>query len=514
MTRPLLSRSRIVELVEPHLLLIVTLIGGLVFWALVFQHATTTFAGERPLRATWTGGGDLSFLGLPFTYDWEGWADYDYYYISWADQFLNGVTPYTAEFDAIEVQGEIYNTPFFLPPLYLYLCAVGRLLPIQPYGIALLIAAFGYLTAIPLYGIVRYLSDDELTAVVAALTYLFNPIVLYHTLFNWLNPAPFTFFAVLGFYLLMRNHRYAGSLSFVTAFFFKQMAVFFALPLIAYLVKRPPFSHGATPESTGNDGDAEEGRRPPSDDLDLKSFAKVTVVVLVYAALLSIPYIFDPYNYLFRIFVRPGITHLEDLTTVPPRYVPVTIVVPFIVVGAPTWLLETIDLLAYTSVLLVIGIMPPMAMMLYEVKDDAQLRRYWRRILLFTLIMLLLAHALSPRGIYKYYCVTLVPFIVILSVSRMCGSDNESVEMTPLMLITPFVWSIAVLFLPRESLPLLLLMTAAAYALHHKVGNMFSALGRPLALFRKTLSHDEKKPTSPAELVTRSSTPRVPSSSS
>ncbi|MHA1740945.1 MAG: hypothetical protein ACTSVD_02510, partial [Candidatus Thorarchaeota archaeon] len=353
-----------------------------------------------------------------------------------------------------------------------------------------------------------------LTAVVAALTYLFNPIVLYHTLFNWLNPAPFTFFAVLGFYLLMRNHRYAGSLSFVTAFFFKQMAVFFALPLIAYLVKRPPFSHGATPESTGNDGDAEEGRRPPSDDLDLKSFAKVTVVVLVYAALLSIPYIFDPYNYLFRIFVRPGITHLEDLTTVPPRYVPVTIVVPFIVVGAPTWLLETIDLLAYTSVLLVIGIMPPMAMMLYEVKDDAQLRRYWRRILLFTLIMLLLAHALSPRGIYKYYCVTLVPFIVILSVSRMCGSDNESVEMTPLMLITPFVWSIAVLFLPRESLPLLLLLTAAAYALHHKVGNMFSALGRPLALFRKTLSHDEKKPTSPAELVTRSSTPRVPSSSS
>ena len=61
---------------------------------------------------------------------------------------------------------------------------------------------------------------------VAALTYLLNPLMLYHTDFLWFNPAPFVFFFFAGFYMLIRGKRLTGTLLIVCAALFKQTAYF------------------------------------------------------------------------------------------------------------------------------------------------------------------------------------------------------------------------------------------------------------------------------------------------
>ena len=160
---------------------IIILAIGAVVWIVVFNAAAINFlAGERtqPHRAVWNGIIQFDFLGSTIKFQLEGYLDYDYYYMSWGQQFLSGYLPYTTEFDSFILAGTTYNTPFFLPPLYVLLCAFGRLLPIQPFGIGALISLFGYLTVFPIYGIGRYLSNNPHIGEAAAFTYLLNPLVL------------------------------------------------------------------------------------------------------------------------------------------------------------------------------------------------------------------------------------------------------------------------------------------------------------------------------------------------
>jgi Gpi18-like mannosyltransferase len=142
--------------------------------------------------------------------------------------------PYTPEFDLLTRDTTDYNVGYFFPPLYLYICVIGKLLQ-SDLGIGLILTTFGFITAFPIYGISTYLSGNRQVGTVAAATYLFSPIVLYHTVFEWLNPAPFVFFSMLSFYLLMHNRRFSGALAMTTSALFKQTAFFFALPLVAFL---------------------------------------------------------------------------------------------------------------------------------------------------------------------------------------------------------------------------------------------------------------------------------------
>ncbi|MHA1772253.1 MAG: hypothetical protein ACTSYL_00850 [Candidatus Thorarchaeota archaeon] len=463
-------RDRLTNLGREHFLFIMVMIGGALIWGLIFWRAASSFAGTAPFRGVWNGSGTLPIFGYTVNFNFEGWVDYDYYYVDWADQFLRGLVPYTDQFNQVTFEGETYHTPYFFPPLYLYLCVIGRLLPVQPYGIGLLLTIFGYLTAIPVYGIARHLSDDPLVGVIAALSYLFNPLVLFYTAFQWLNPAPFTFFVMLGFYLLMKNHRIGGSLAIVTAVFFKQIAMFFGLPLLVILLKRAPVSEPVEPP---------EGEKcPPSDAIDGKGFLRMVVIIVIYALILSMPYILDPSNYLYYIFVRPGITKLDDLTVPSEFTVPVTIVIPFIVFNAPMWLRQFINLITYSAIAMIIGMVIIFGRMLLEVKDDRNLREYWRRLFYLMFLLLLWIHIWSPRGIYKYYLVAIVPFLSILSLSRMCTTQKGPVGVSLLMMILPLLWSIAILFTDRNLYILLLCGMLVVYVFHRHIAKVWTRVTR------------------------------------
>ncbi len=504
------SAKQCLAFARQNFALIAILIAAAIVWIWIFSIAAIDFVsdGERPFRAVWNGMGQIEVFGYTINFNFEGWADHDYFYHSWAEQFLSGELPYTPEFDVIYIGSQTWNVPYFFPPLYLYICVIGEL--IQPdIGIGLVLCVFGFLTALPVYGIGVHLSGSKQVGELAAATYLFNPVVLYYIAFEWLNPAPFVFFAMLSFYLLMKDYRIAGAIAMTMSALCKQTAFFFALPLIAYLLRRPPRPNHEGAERV-DDGD-DVGERD-DDKLDLTGFAKIAIVVLIYAGLVSFPYLLDPANYAFQIFQRAGATRLKDFTNVPAGNAPIPVAVIFVILGitvqgtpiewlAPgfQWLAQVTDLLTYYSIFLLLGLVLIFVLMLVEPKDDSSLRAYWRRLFYLSLLLMLWVHIFSPRGIYKYYTVVLIPFFSILSVSAMCKREAEEVTMSLPMLILPFILAIVIMIPDRNVYIVYLVLMALGYTLHKAFSDTHTMVAQPIRVlpsrirsYRKTSPNEDK----------------------
>ncbi|MHA1863449.1 MAG: hypothetical protein ACTSWA_06750 [Candidatus Thorarchaeota archaeon] len=500
--------SRVVlakQFLKSHQLFILILIIAAFVWSFVFLLAATDFItdGAQPYRAVWNGAGRVDLFGYTIYFNFEGYLDYDYYYYSWGQQFVNGISPYTDAFNRIEIDGSFYNTPYFFPPLYVYLCALGVILPMDPFGIGFLLSLFGYLTAIPIYGISKYLSQNHQVGVVASATYLFNPLVLYHTVFEWLNPAPFVFFALLSFFLLMRGNRLSGTLAMVTAALFKQTAFFLALPLIAYLLRKPPVDDPVEPD---------DELKPHGDELDVRGFAKTSIYVLIFVIAVSLPFLVDLGNYLFYVFQRPGGLLLTDVSELPNISQPISFAVILISLNLviqnlnatlgialpeiPESLIQFVNLGTYYTIFLVITMIPLLLLMLMHVKDDRNLRQYWSKMMFLTLLLMLCLHLFSPRGIYKYYCVALIPFFSILPVSKMITQKTEKTGLSFFMILNPLAFSILILFPSRYIYLAFLLLILIGYLAHKQFSLVLElltyGLGRARHKFREITRRSSK----------------------
>jgi hypothetical protein len=459
--------------------LIFILIVAAVVWVLVFSKGVSDFI----LRQRWNGYGEFNLFGFTFYIQFEGWADYAHYYQTWGDRFLNGYTPYTEAFEYLTPDNYV---PYFLPPLYVYLCALGNSLPIDPFGTAVLICLFGFATAFPVYGIATYLTDNKRVGEIAIASYLLNPLVLFHTAYDWLNPAPFVFFMMLSFYLLMKQHRLAGTLAMVTAALFKQTALFLALPLIAYLLKVPPKKRLI--ELTKAFPDDEE--QVVGDQTDVQGFLKMLVIVVVYVVAISFPYILNIQNYLYYIFLKPGMVLLRDVTVLPPSNSPIQFAVLFIVIGAPEALTQLINLATAYGVFLLIGIILPFILMLTEVKDDQNLPSYWRRILYLSLLLLLSVHIFSPRGIYKYYCVALIPLFSIVSCERMISRGTTKIQASVSMIMNPLLMTMLILIPNRLVYIGLLCLVMISYIFYKHFGLVYSLITEPLSRNKQSVKSE------------------------
>jgi len=500
--------SRVVlvkQFIKTHQLFILILIIAAFVWSFVFLLAATDFitGGAQPHRAVWNGAGRIELFEFTIHFNFEGYLDYDYYYYSWGQQFVNGISPYTDAFNSIEIDGSFYNTPYFFPPLYVYLCALGVSLPIDPFGIGFLLSLFGYFTAIPIYGISTYLSQNHKVGAVASATYLFNPLVLYHTVFEWLNPAPFVFFAMLSFFLLMRGNRLSGTLAMVTAALFKQTAFFLALPLIAYLLRKPPVDNPVVPD---------DELKPPGDELDMRGFAKITIYVLIFVIAVSLPFLIDLGNYIFYVFQRPGGLLLTDVSVLPNISQPISFAVILISINLviqsmnaslgialpeiPESLIQFVNLGTYYTIFLVITMIPLLLLMLMHVKDDRNLRQYWSKMMFLTLILMLCLHLFSPRGIYKYYCVALIPFFSILPVSKMITQKTEKIGLSFFMVVNPLIFGILILFPSRYIYLAYLLLIIIGYLAHKQFSLVLElltyGLGRARHKFREITRRSSK----------------------
>ncbi|NWF95103.1 MAG: hypothetical protein HXY34_03085 [Candidatus Thorarchaeota archaeon] len=443
-----------------HPVELVVFVGSLLVWLMVLGKAMALFNGDAPYRGAWNGMLYLALPGFTVAFNLEGWADYDYYYNTWGHQLLSGYLPYTAEFEHPTTHGTEYYAPYYFPPLFVYLCGLGQLLPFGPFGIAILLTAFGYMTALPLYGIARELSGSEMVGLCVAATYLFNPLVLFYTAFQWLNPAPFVFFSTLSFYLVVKGRTASAVVSMVFGVFFKQICLFLSLPLIAYVLKKSYLSSKRTPDRHGTIVIS-----------TLKGLVRHAMVAVLTAIALSLPYVYDLPHYFYSLFQRLSPLHLNSLSSPPPYDHPLTVVVPFITVGAPLWLNQLLNALSETSAGLVGGSVLFFTLMLSETPDQNADHGYWRTVLYLTLLLFLWVHLFAPRGVYKYYFVGIMPLVSLLSAPSMCKRGSISIRPSPAMVLGPVTLSLLIL-LPDRNIYLafvvvILLLFAAGPRVEH-----------------------------------------------
>ncbi|UCE10161.1 MAG: hypothetical protein JSW61_14515 [Candidatus Thorarchaeota archaeon] len=442
-------KSRILS----HLPLIVILIAGLVVWIQVFQIAAEDYLAEGSWNSmhAWLGGagrvgvdvGQFDFFGLTIPFQFEGYSDYSYFYKHWGNNVLNGLLPYSPEFGYLEIDGIVNeNGVYFFPPLYAILCAFGVLL--EPnIGIGIILSSFGFVTVLPVYGIATELSNNRRVGEIAALTYLFNPNVLYHVTFLWMNTPPFIFFFFSGFYMLITGRRHAGTLLIVMAALFKQTAWFLGIPLVVHLLIRKRNSNGESSEKKNLIDSL-------ASTMDFKAFATSVVVVLIFGLAVLLPFLLaQPDTMLSYMSLAAGGFPLESFTDPPGYGSPMRFQVLPVVLGFPD-AAQFLDGLVYYGILLWFGVTLLGGYLFFEPKMDTNRNHYFRRLLFVTMLMMFWVHLMGPRGVYKYYFTLFAPFFSIFSSRGMVVGPEERVKASPTMLFIPALFSSLILIPPRN----------------------------------------------------------------
>jgi hypothetical protein len=498
-------------LIENRFLISVMLIGFIV-WAIVFNTAVIDYTNTNAWasRTSWLGPfpnpGTVQIFGYTVQYQLEGYSDYSFYYVHWGYNSLYGVMPYSPEYGVLQLDGITNeNGAHMFPPFTSYLYAAGialsKLMSWKNWGIGLLIVAFGYLTALPIYGIAKELSSNRRVGEVAALTYLLNPLMLYHTDFLWFNPAPFVFFFFAGFYMLIRGKRLTGTLLIVSAALFKQTAWFLGIPLVVYLLVRPRERKSPVENKIeSNDIDATKDEKktslhekfvsflqPFSDYFDFRNFMISVVAVLIFVGAVMLPYLIaqpDFWNY-WRLAL--GAFSFEGNYTAPPPYnVPMRIQVLAIIAGNPD-LAKLLDTIIVSGAPLGFGVVLCAGVMVLKDKFIGEEKLYFRRILFMTLLLLLTVTILGPRGVFKYYFVMLMPFFSIFSSARMVRGTGEHVPFSASMVWLPITLTLLILIPDRNIYLAYVLLIFFGYLLAPLLDRLYHVAKFPFRYIKKQI---------------------------
>ncbi|MFW9889950.1 MAG: hypothetical protein ACFFER_17345, partial [Candidatus Thorarchaeota archaeon] len=159
----------------------------------------------------------------------------------------------------------------------------------------------------------------------------------------------------------------------------------------------------------------------------------------------------------------------------------------FVVAGLPT-LAEIVDYIVYSGGLLIMGVVIFWGLMMLEPKYEGQRRVYLRRILFFTLLLMLWVNIAGPRGVFKYYFTLFAPFFSIYSSTTMCMSMEEKVKFSTSMIWLPFLFSFMILIPARNIYLAYVIAIFVGYLLSKKVGNTWYYATFPIRAVRRRIS--------------------------
>jgi hypothetical protein len=286
-----------------------------------------------------------------------------------------------------------------------------------------------------------------------------------------------------------------------TAALFKQTAFFLVLPIVAYLLRKPPVDN---PEP------ASDELKPAGDDLDPKGFAKIALYVAIFVVAISLPFLGDISNYLYYIFQRPGGMLLNNVNEFPSISQPISFAVLFIALNfaignlnttlgtaiplIPEYAIQLVNLGTYYTLFLILTMIPLLLLMLLNVKDDTNLRQYWSRMMFLTLVLMLCVHLFSPRGIYKYYTVALIPFFAIQPVSRMIKQKSEKTNLSIFMVLNPLIFGVLILFPNRHIYLAYLLLILVGYLTHKQFSLVLHLVENRIQCVKRRVRNLVKKP--------------------
>jgi hypothetical protein len=505
------SGRRLSRFLNEYRYLLAVLLIGFVVWSVVFNIALVDYLNTRwwNSRTVWLGPfpnpGEFEFFGYTIPFQFEGYSDYSFYYVHWGHNLLNGVMPYSGSFGYLDMDGIVNeNGAFMFPPLTAYLYGAGIALEgiIGPgnWGIGLLFAIFGYSTTLPVYGIARELSKNPRVGEIAALTYTLNPLVLYHIDYLWLNPAPFYFFFFAGFYALIKGRKHIATILIVSAALFKQTAWFLGIPLVVYLLvkareRKKEDSEESTPATDNGVIGKEEEKKPRSgrfdflfEYFDFRGFAVSIVVALSYAGAIMFPFILAQPDFLRFWSLALGSFSFEDNYVDPiPYNVPIRLPVLPIMNNMPE-VAEFLDMVILSSGPFFFGIVVFTGLMMLLDKYKGEEQTYLRRILFFTMLLMLWTNLTGTRGAFKYYFTMFGPFFSIFSSARMIRGKGEHVPFSVSMIWMPVLFSLLILIPDRNFYFAYVLLIFIFYSLSPIFDRLYHEVKRPFGILRAAIS--------------------------
>jgi hypothetical protein len=483
--------------------LIAVLLVGFVVWAVVFNIAVIDYLSSTSWnsRSAWLGPigspGSTEILGFTVYYQFEGYSDYSFYYVHWGHNMLNGVMPYSDAFGYLNMDGIINrNGAYMFPPLTAYLygagIGLGNLVGIDNWGIGFLIASFGFLTALPTYGIAKELSGNPRIGEIAALTYLLNPLVLFHIDFIWLNPSPFYFFFFAGFYALLRDKRHTGTLLIVTAALFKQTAWFLGIPLVIYLLirRRPGEVSGQPVESSQSEKKSllRDFIDFINEYADVKGFLVSVGVVLAYVGAIMLPYLVaQPWFWNYWRLALGSFSFEGNFTDSPAYGIPIRLPVLAIMYNQPQ-LAEAMDFVISSGAPLVFGATIAIGVMMLTQRYVGDDRAYMRRILFITFLLMLWVNLVGPRGVFKYYFSMFAPFFSIFASYRMTTTEKGVIPVSASTVWAPVLCTLAIFIPDRNFYLAFVVVIFAAYLSAPILGRLYKHLKRPFSFLRTRVS--------------------------
>jgi hypothetical protein len=322
----------------------------------------------------------------------EGYSDFTYYYMNFVRRFVQGYLPYTENLYTISgLQTYIY------PPLFVYILSafyfvpsetlfpnliiesliLGRSLDFLRVGFAFIV--FDFATCVVLFTTARQLSSNRFVPVVAMLVFALNPISLWWGNYLWLSTPIHTFFLALGFFYLVRKEMLWAVAWITVATMVKQTAGLL-LPLVLIL----EFRHS------------------------MERLFKALAVTVAIVLLVSLPYIaLFPFTYFGAL--TAGMGSYWFYNALPPVTHPVPISV--LAIGWP----EPFKFIAITLVFNAIPWITFLALFwlsgIYIAEQSG--RDYTDQVLLVALLLSLASHIFFARGLYKFYLIALLPFLVL-----------------------------------------------------------------------------------------------------
>lgn len=352
----------------------------------------------------------------------ELYNDYQFFYLSWVPSIWAGGYPY-----GNALSNYIYS------PFWVYIVSMFGSVP--PWLPAVPLFAFNMATGIVVHKTVLQLTWDEKKSSFAMLVYLLNPIVLLYGSFAWLNPTIYTFFCSLSFLFALEDKDRYAVVTLGIATLIKQFSVIFFPLLSMYIIKK----HQASIVS------------------GLRTFVEHTLVYVLVVGLGALPFLLiDADGFMNRVFIMNS-GSIDLLSSFNPAlWMPINFNTFFLWLGLPAWFTNLIaSLLAFYVFLGICGVIVYGGYALFAPKRNNPTDSRWENRQLFTqailwsIIALFCVQTFFPRGAYKFYLLTLIPFVSILYDFRdLHFSSNEPFKFKP-RLLTPILMSLAIVLCYR-----------------------------------------------------------------
>jgi hypothetical protein len=322
----------------------------------------------------------------------EAFSDFSYYYLNFVQAFVEGNLPYTEALYMIDD-----SQTYIYPPLFVYILGLFYYIPsellfpnvhttaiilardIAPLRVGFAFLVFDLATCAVMYGAARKLTQNQFVPIVVMLAFALNPISLWWGNYLWLSTPIHTFFLVLGFFFMIRGNLQWAVVWVTVAAMTKQTAALL-IPMIWFLEYR-------------------QGLKRMGISVGITALVGVT---------LSLPYLFlYPSTYLSALTAGMGSYWFYDQLPAPTHPIPVS-VLAFL---WPEPFKSIIFFLVFNSIPWILGL-TFFWIVSYLIADQPR-SVYHKQFLLVALLLSLVAHIFLPRGIYKFYLIALLPFLIL-----------------------------------------------------------------------------------------------------